>query len=279
MIPEISNIPKETRLILEKIVDTFRNIFKDNLVGIYLHGSIAMGCFNPEKSDIDFLVVVKEKLSEETKRAIINSTLELADLDGVPQKGLEFSIVLEKYLRNFGHPMPFELHYSKDWHKAYKEDRVDLNKESIDKDLTAYITVIINRGICIYGRPIKEVFPPHIPLEYYMDSLLYDLEWFKKDIDKDPVYGILNLCRIVYFLEEGVVASKEEGELWGIENLPKDFRALILKALADYTGKVYTLNWDRAKLLRFTKYMVERINSTLSLTPRIFPSMNKSKLF
>lgn len=279
MIPEISNIPKETRLILEKIVDTFRNILKDNLIGIYLHGSIAMGCFNPEKSDIDFLLVVKEKLSEETKRAIINSTLELANLDGVPQKGLEFSIVLGKYLRNFVHPMPFELHYSKDWHKAYEENKIDLDKENRDKDLTAHITVIVNRGICLYGEPIKKVFPSHIPVEYYTDSLLYDLEWFKEDIDKDPVYGILNLCRIVYFLERGVIASKEEGGLWGIENLPKDFKDLILKALEDYTGKLDNPNWDRTKLLRFTKYMVKRINSILILTPRIFPPMNESKLF
>lgn len=47
--------------ILNKIVGSYKDILKDNLVGIYIHGSLAMNCFNPKSSDIDFLVVIKEK--------------------------------------------------------------------------------------------------------------------------------------------------------------------------------------------------------------------------
>ncbi|MBF0777492.1 nucleotidyltransferase domain-containing protein [Streptococcus cuniculi] len=35
-----------------------------NLVGIYVHGSLAYGCFSWEQSDIDFLVVVKSPCSK-----------------------------------------------------------------------------------------------------------------------------------------------------------------------------------------------------------------------
>ena len=56
---------------IQKLLDSFviqsENILKDNLMGIYLHGSIAMGCFNGQKSDIDLIVVVQHELSNAIK--------------------------------------------------------------------------------------------------------------------------------------------------------------------------------------------------------------------
>ncbi|MBC7320653.1 DUF4111 domain-containing protein [bacterium] len=258
------NASKEIRLVLDKIVESYRNVLGDNLVGIYLHGSLALGCFNPYKSDIDFLIVVQDKLSIITKRKIIATTLELASLEEIPSKGLEFSIVLERDLKDFTHPMPFEFHYSKDWHKAYEEDRIDLTKEDRDRDLSAHITVIFNRGICLYGKPTKEVFSP-IPKEYYIDALIYDVEGITKNIYKDPVYGILNLCRVLFFLEEGVIASKEEGGLWGINNLPKEYRHLPWKALKEYGKKEDDSKWDTDELRDFADYTISRIKRNLDL--------------
>lgn len=49
------------QIYLDKIKALFVEELSENLVGIYLHGSLAMGCFNPSRSDVD-LVVVKESL-------------------------------------------------------------------------------------------------------------------------------------------------------------------------------------------------------------------------
>ena len=46
--------------LLSKFTEETRNILGDELVGVYLHGSAAMGCFNPAKSDLDLLIVVKK---------------------------------------------------------------------------------------------------------------------------------------------------------------------------------------------------------------------------
>ena len=40
------------------------------MVGVYLHGSLAMGCFNPDRSDIDLLVVTHKALSPQQRRAV-----------------------------------------------------------------------------------------------------------------------------------------------------------------------------------------------------------------
>ena len=45
--------------ILEQLKAACTNILSANLTGIYLHGSLALGCFNWDKSDIDFIVVTR----------------------------------------------------------------------------------------------------------------------------------------------------------------------------------------------------------------------------
>ena len=45
--------------ILTQFVAAARETIGENLLGVYLHGSAAMGCFNPKSSDLDLLVGVK----------------------------------------------------------------------------------------------------------------------------------------------------------------------------------------------------------------------------
>jgi streptomycin 3"-adenylyltransferase len=47
-----------------------------NLTGIYLHGSLAYGCFNPTQSDIDLLVFTKERMAVGTKRRVAHVLLQ-----------------------------------------------------------------------------------------------------------------------------------------------------------------------------------------------------------
>lgn len=94
--------------VLDLVIGRYDGILGENLVGIYLHGSLAMGCFS-DQSDIDFLVVVNDPLDFRTKRSLAD---ELLELRGLPGKGIEMSVILMKYAREFQYPTPFELHYS-----------------------------------------------------------------------------------------------------------------------------------------------------------------------
>ena len=55
-----------------------REILGENLAGVYLHGSLAMGCFNPRKSDLDLLTVVRETPDDACKRAYMGMVTELS---------------------------------------------------------------------------------------------------------------------------------------------------------------------------------------------------------
>ena len=62
-------------------VDTLKNQLCDNLVGIYLHGSVAMGSYYRPKSDIDLIVVIQNKIGAETaKNAGIAVTQESSEI-------------------------------------------------------------------------------------------------------------------------------------------------------------------------------------------------------
>ena len=101
---------EEYRDLLEKFISYSKEIFGANLTGIYLHGSAVMNCFNPEKSDLDLLVVVRESIPDEIKLQFMNLVVELNIQ--APAKGLELSVVKEEVCKPFAYPTPFELHFS-----------------------------------------------------------------------------------------------------------------------------------------------------------------------
>lgn len=249
--------------ILNKIIIEHRKLLKNNFSGIYLHGSLAMGCFNKNLSDIDYIVVVKEKVYYEIKRRIIDFIIDLSQY--TPKKGMEMSIVLEKDVKNFVYPTPFELHYSKEHDERYANNANYLCGDSVDKDLAAHITVINHRGVCLYGKPIKEVFG-EVPERYYLDSIIYDIENAQEEIVNNPVYFVLNLCRVLYYLRERVVSSKYEGGEWAKGILPGKYFNLIDEAINIYRGKVNNKEWNEEELMNFAEYMIKEINNYFSLT-------------
>ena len=91
----IMNILKS---ITEKFVKQSQDILGDNLVGIYLHGSAAMGCFNDEKSDIDLLGVINSDLSAEDKLQYMDMVVELNAF--APTKGIELSLLFIRHRLN-----------------------------------------------------------------------------------------------------------------------------------------------------------------------------------
>lgn len=244
--------------ILNKIASEYQDILRDNLVGIYVHGSIAFGCFNPIKSDIDFIVVIDNPPTIEEKEELIKTLLDLSA--DAPPKGFEMSLVLSSTCKNFIYPTPFELHYSIAHLQRCKDDLREYctSMKGIDKDLAAHFTVINNVGYTLIGRPIPEVFGD-VPTEDYLDSIKADVEESKNEVIENPVYIILNLCRVLAYKHNGLVLSKEQGGLWGIENLPNQYIALVSKTLNNYKSEGIEESFDTEQSLDFCNYMIENI--------------------
>ena len=243
--------------IINEFVDRTQDILKENLVGVYLHGSAVMGCFNPNKSDLDFIVVVKDKMADATKKAFMDMVVEL-DAKG-PAKGIEMSIVTKDVCKPFVYPTPFELHFSKmhiGWYQDNPDDYIQ-KMNGTDGDLAAHFTIIGKRGKCLCGQQIEDIFGP-VPEKAYMDSIWDDISEAKEDIESNSMYIILNLTRVLAYRKEGLVLSKKEGGNWGIKSLPAKYHILISSALQEYIDDVdVTYDTDLSK--EYASYMLEQI--------------------
>lgn len=249
----------ELKELLDDFIWNSKNILNDNLIGIYLHGSLAMGCYNEKKSDIDLLVVVKNDVPGEMKRSFMDMVVALNNR--APSKGLELSIVREAVCKPFVYPTPFELHFSAahlNWYLSDPEDYIEKMKGT-DKDLAAHFTIIYHRGKTLCGKDIKSVFS-EVSSEAYMDSIWYDVKNAKEDIVDDTMYMTLNLCRVLAYKEDRLILSKQEGGEWALRHLSDpQYREMILLALEEYkTGN--TMPFIQAETVRFAEYMLKHIS-------------------
>ena len=225
--------------LLEEIRVVCQQVLCENLIGIYIHGSLAFGCFDPLVSDIDFLIVVREDLNIEEKKSLLHLMLDLTPL--APPKGLEMSVVRARDCRPFVYPTPYLFHFSSAHiARALRDDEEYCrNFYGTDRDLAAHITVTRAVGRVLCGKSIEEVFG-EVPREAYLDSLRYDAENAVEDIIENPVYIILNLCRIAAFMEEGIILSKKDGGLWGLKHMPHVYHGIIQAACEAYcNGGIY----------------------------------------
>lgn len=245
---------------LDTIIALFLEELRENLVGIHLHGSLAMGCFNPARSDIDLLVVVRERLSELSMKQISQKLLLLRD---EIENGIECSIVLDANLIDFVYPTPCEYHFS-DYHRErYRTNDNYLCGGYEDKDLASQITVAYHRGRTLYGSPLAALYPP-IDSQHYLASILHDIEGAAEEIVHNPLYITLNLCRVLYFIREGTISSKKEGGVWGVNNLPSKYRDLVQYYLDAYAGVIVHEHAASDQLTAFAEYMLTTIKEERS---------------
>jgi predicted nucleotidyltransferase len=220
----------------EDVTAALRRELGDDLVSVVVHGSLAMGCYYAPKADVDLLAVVARPLTSSERRQVTEALFRVHDARA-SGAGIEISIVTSEAARSAAHPMPFEVHVGDDMLdlEAVRDGSFDYSGDRADDDLAAHITVARARGVSLYGPPAAEVFAP-IPWQHYLNSLNTDLNWALERLADNPVYLILNACRVLQIdaLGEGTVMSKEEGGTWGMSALPAQYRPLIETALQYY---------------------------------------------
>ncbi|MEF3302558.1 aminoglycoside adenylyltransferase domain-containing protein [Paenibacillus sp. GYB003] len=250
---------------VDHLVDRLAGELERRLTGVYLHGSLAMGSYYRPKSDIDLIVVVDGKLPSELAESVGISIANAAA--GRPTLGgVELSAITADTAKRVPAPIPFEIHYSPSWHERILNREVDYSRERTDPDLFSNLTYVVQRGVCVYGEPIADVFG-QVDWKHFMESVLDDFNWILEDehLVETPFYGVLNVCRVLRLLAENdrSVQSKDEGGEWGLGALPAEHRPLIRRALDVYRSPVAVteerrrtggLEWDRAALLAFRDF-------------------------
>ncbi len=251
--------------LLDELTDACKTEIKNQLSGIYLHGSMVMGCFNPVKSDIDIIVVIENGITDEQKLNLMTRIVRLNR--NAPAKGIEISFVKREYCNPFVYPTPFELHFSPahlQWFFDDPKDYIDkMNGE--DKDLAAHFTIINQYGVTLCGSEIADVFGS-VPREDYVDSIWSDIENASEDILENPMYVILNLCRVLAYLVDGAILSKEKGGEWGLAHFARQYQSLIGNALNCYRSNEKMVI-DEKMAVRFADTVLAEIHTIKKSTP------------
>jgi streptomycin 3"-adenylyltransferase len=256
-----TNCSKVIKAEVNTLQTEFSRVLETHLSGIYLHGSLALGGFQPTRSDIDMIVTISEQASIESKRALIALLLRISKFPSP----VDLWILLEQDIVPFRQPLPFALHYSEelreDYEQALHTDAWKSWNEHLEYDLhlAIYLTVLHRKGICLSGTPIVEAFPV-VPEQTFRDALVASFQEQREQRLRDLVAFVLNACRVYAYLRDEAFLSKDEGGTWGLANLPESFHPLIHQSLALYRGDRLGRPVSRSVLDTFTDYMEEAIS-------------------
>jgi len=196
-------MPADVHESVARVDSMIRAVCGDRPVSTYVHGSLALGGFNPLRSDIDVLVVVENvpPLDAATLRDLGNQLIAVPSAG----RGLELSVVTTTAARQPSVPWPFLLHVT-----TARDDAkvvIGVGRDG-DPDLVMHYTVVRAAGLTVRGEPPTQLVGPlerDIVLRYLADELTW------AETHAGETYGVLNAARASCFLHEGVIVSKIEG--------------------------------------------------------------------
>jgi streptomycin 3"-adenylyltransferase len=211
-------VAEEVRTIGEAFRDGLEAILGVNLVGVYLYGAVAFPEALPT-GDIDFHVILEERLTDEERSALQALHESLAGQFPPLGAAMDGYYLLLKDARRETPPK------SQMWDGA-----TDHSWALHRKHIRA------GRRIILYGPDPNEIYPPAQWPEIE-SALCSELDFVEQHLGEYPDYCILNLCRLMYSFETGdVVVSKAMAAEWAFNAFPA-WRSLIDLARKSYPGQ------------------------------------------
>ena len=232
----------DVNVVLQVLLSDVKAILGDCFVGMYLYGSLASGDFDLQRSDIDFVVVTDNDLTNATISALgeMHARIFASDLEWAPK--LEGSYISRRALRRYdpnAAPCPtlnegkyYVAPHGSDWiiqRSILRESGVVL----AGPPLEILIEPVQSDDICEAVRGVLREW--WLPMLNHPDPRLHGSEY--------QAYAILTMCRALYTLEYGVVASKPVSARWAQEAMGAQWKSLIKKAQSWYgDSEVSTLD-------------------------------------
>jgi Domain of unknown function (DUF4111) len=202
-------MPPDIDAYVGQVVVELRGAVGDEaVVGVAVHGSLALGGFVSSVSDIDVLAIVDPRVRLPS-HALQGVGRRLCGLD-VPARGLEFSVVDVGAALRPGPPWPFLLHVTTD----PAERKVVVGDEHPgDPDLLMHYVVARHAGISVVGPPPSELIG-EVDRKMVLRYLADELAWAQANAGE--AYGVLNAGRALRYLSDGTIVSKLDGAVTAI---------------------------------------------------------------
>ncbi|NOZ29825.1 MAG: DUF4111 domain-containing protein [Chloroflexi bacterium] len=218
-------------LVLRALLAGVREVLGERFVGLYVHGSLAIGDFDPLRSDVDFVVVTDGELPDEMLPALEAMHARLAASGMRWAKKLEGSYIPRDALRRYDP--------ARARHPALRVDG-SFGVDGHGSDWVIQRHILRERGIVVAGPSPRDLIDPVRPDELRRAALGILHEWWAPML-RDPTllrsreyqaYAVLTMCRSLYTLQHGDVAPKSVAARWAQRTLDGRWKTLIERALA-----------------------------------------------
>lgn len=233
-----------------------KEIIQDQFVGMYLYGSLSSGDFNPQTSDIDFLVVTEDYLPEKTIRDLENMHKQTWATSIKRAGELEGSYIPKTLIRRHdphGLPCP-----------TVNEGKFFVDRRGSDWIIQRH--VVRECGVIVEGPDPKTlidfVSPDEIReavkgiLHEWWFPMLDDPSWLRDNENGYRAFAVITMCRVLHALETGTVASKPKAMQWARSKLGERWMPLIDRAaLAGHEDHEISLN----ETLDFIRFIHEQV--------------------
>ncbi len=221
----VSGLPRPVAAALRTVTSALEQILGSRLTGVYLYGSLTQRAFDPSRSDIDCLVVVRRHLTDAQFRRLRARLMQAASADPwIPR--VQMQILLQgRLLRHDTHGALYQ--FGK------------LRRSGSDGNPIVWLNVL-ETGITLAGPHPGTILPPMTD-DMVFAALEREVEYLRVEIS-DPAspwrvqrsyraYTVLTLCRILYTHRRGEVASKPHAARWALRALSPRWHSLIRAAL------------------------------------------------
>ena len=221
---------KDLNALLADFTAGHKEILGDNLIGLYLQGSAAVGDMD-EFSDVDFVAVLERDLNEAELNQMRELTLEFFNRkDEIAWaehfEGSYFPLDLLKALDR-----PRETVWYNDNGSKVLERNTHCNTLIVRWCLWEYAIPLVGPSFKTLIDPI----PTHL-MKQEVKEVMVDWEgWIHDDLKMYSnrfyqTFIVISYCRMLQTLATGRVYSKPAGVRWGTENLDPKWHSLITKA-------------------------------------------------
>jgi predicted nucleotidyltransferase len=214
---------------LDACVAGLRDVFDDGLAGIYLHGSVAWGAYDPAVSDVDVAVLHRSDLSGEQRRALAGLHEDHGSRYAASAR-LDVSFVPLRLVGTYGEDI---LPYYRDG-RFHPFGGGDVNP--------VMWHTLRERGLIVWGAPAAEFVAP-VSDEELAENMRRNLGFlsgrmpdYVRSGARDQVFGVLCLCRSLRTLRTRKISGKVSAARWALGEVDLRWRPLIERALTRYEG-------------------------------------------
>lgn len=246
----------EITAVVRDLIESVQRILGKQFVGAYVTGSLTTGEFD-EASDIDVVVVTKDELPDHLFDELSAMHERIASGESKWATQLEVSYISRRELRRHDPKHTTHPHLDRGRGEALKR----IKHES---DWIPQRHMLRERGFTLVGPDPKTLIDPVSP-DDLRDAMRPLLSGWVKSVLKRKVpfagraeqsYVVLTVCRILYTLEHGEVASKRAAAKWARELLHERWHPLIDRAWHGRQNSGLPLE-DTKETLAFIRHALE----------------------